>query len=103
MIDVTNAAQEQVSEYFKGREIQPIRIFLNQGCGGPQLAMALDQKTDADEAFEFGGVEYIMESTLMNQASPVKVDYTGMGFSLTSSLKLSSGCGSCGTKGSCCS
>jgi Fe-S cluster assembly iron-binding protein IscA len=103
MINVTDAAQEQVNEYFKGREIQPIRIFLNQGCGGPQLAMALDRKTDTDQAYEFGGVEYIMESALLAEASPVRVDYTGMGFSLTSSLKLSSGCGSCGTKGSCCS
>lgn len=103
MIDVTQAAQQQVNDYFKDKEIQPIRIFLNQGCGGPQLAMAMDQKKDTDTGFEHGGVEYIMETELLAQASPVTVDFIGMGFSLTSSLELSSGCGSCGTKGSCCS
>lgn len=44
MIEVTQAAQQQVDAYFEGKEVQSIRIFLNQGCGGPQLAMALDRK-----------------------------------------------------------
>jgi len=30
-IEVTTPAQEQIGEYFKDREIQPIRIFLNEG------------------------------------------------------------------------
>ena len=45
MINVTIPAQEQVRLYFEGKEIVPIRIFLNSaGCGGPSLAMALDEK-----------------------------------------------------------
>ena len=40
-----NLPQEQVKMYFEGKEIEPIRIFLNTaGCGGPSLAMALDEK-----------------------------------------------------------
>ena len=31
MVEVTNAAKEQISEYFKDKDIDPIRIFLNQG------------------------------------------------------------------------
>lgn len=31
MIDVTPAATQQVAEYFKGKEVSPIRIFLNSG------------------------------------------------------------------------
>ena len=31
MIDVTPAATEQVAEYFKGKEVSPIRVFLNSG------------------------------------------------------------------------
>jgi len=31
MIDVTPAATEQVAEYFKGKQVSPIRIFLNSG------------------------------------------------------------------------
>jgi len=31
MFEVTEAATEQISEYFKGKEVTPIRIFLNEG------------------------------------------------------------------------
>lgn len=31
MFEVTPAASEQIAAYFKGKEISPIRIFLNEG------------------------------------------------------------------------
>lgn len=31
MVEVTQAAQDQVAEYFNGKEIKPVRIFLNEG------------------------------------------------------------------------
>ena len=31
MLEVTEAATEQISEYFKGKDPTPIRIFLNEG------------------------------------------------------------------------
>ncbi|SCY12122.1 hypothetical protein SAMN05216233_10498 [Desulfoluna spongiiphila] len=31
MLEVTAAATQQIAEYFKGREVMPIRIFLNSG------------------------------------------------------------------------
>ena len=31
MVEVTEAATSQIAEYFKGREVSPIRIFLNEG------------------------------------------------------------------------
>lgn len=31
MLDVTAAATQQIAEYFKGRDVMPIRIFLNSG------------------------------------------------------------------------
>ena len=31
MVEVTSAATTQVAEYFKDREISPVRIFLNSG------------------------------------------------------------------------
>jgi hypothetical protein len=31
MVEITEAAQEQLTEYFKGKEVAPIRLFLNQG------------------------------------------------------------------------
>ena len=31
MVEVTEAATKQIAEYFKGKEVAPIRIFLNSG------------------------------------------------------------------------
>ncbi|MCG8685763.1 MAG: IscA/HesB family protein [Desulfobacterales bacterium] len=103
MIKVSEAAQQQVNAYFEGKNVQPVRIFLNNGgCGGPSLAMALDQTTEKDAVFTHGGIDYIMDKTLLESANPVIVDYSGMGFRLDSSLELGGGCGSCGSNGSCC-
>lgn len=30
MVEVTETATQQLAEYFKGKEISPIRIFLNE-------------------------------------------------------------------------
>jgi hypothetical protein len=31
MVEVTEAAAQQISDYFKDKEVSPIRIFLNEG------------------------------------------------------------------------
>ena len=31
MVEITEAATKQIAEYFKDKEIAPIRIFLNAG------------------------------------------------------------------------
>jgi Fe-S cluster assembly iron-binding protein IscA len=31
MLEVTPAATKQIAEYFQGKEVKPIRIFLNEG------------------------------------------------------------------------
>jgi hypothetical protein len=31
MVEVTPAATEQIQAYFRGKEVSPIRIFLNEG------------------------------------------------------------------------
>jgi len=103
MISVTETAQKEIKAYFADKELKPIRIFLNNGCGGPQLAMAIDDKKSSDSIYEINGVEYLMDTQLLQDANPVEINFSGMGFQLSSSLQLSSGCSSCGTKGSCCS
>lgn len=102
MINVSKTAQEQVKEYFNGKDIKPVRIFVSSGCGGAQLAMALDEKKEDDSIFTYDGVEYVMETSLLEQASPVAVDFSDSGFRLDSSLELGGGCSSCGSTGSCC-
>jgi len=31
MLEVTQSATKQLTDYFQGRKIEPIRIFLNEG------------------------------------------------------------------------
>lgn len=31
MVEVTESATKQIAEYFKGKDVMPIRIFLNSG------------------------------------------------------------------------
>lgn len=103
MFSVTETAQSQIADYFKDKEKQPIRIFLSQGCGGSQIGMALDDKKDTDMVYRVSDVEYLVDRELLKQAQPIVIDFLKNGFSISSNLKLSSGCSSCGTSGTCCS
>jgi Fe-S cluster assembly iron-binding protein IscA len=31
MFEVTQSASEQIAAYFEGKEVKPIRVFLNEG------------------------------------------------------------------------
>lgn len=104
MFNVSEKAQEQVKAYFEGKDVMPIRVFLHQGgCGGPQMAMALDEKRDTDTVFTFDGVEYLVNTVFLEEAKPIGVDFIESGFKVTSGLELGGGCSSCGSEGSCCS
>jgi hypothetical protein len=48
---------------------------------------------------DVSGYTFVVEKDLLEKASPLKVDMTYMGFSVTSNLELGGGGGSCG--GSC--
>lgn len=103
MFTVTENAQQKIAEHFLDKAVMPIRIFLNQGgCGGPQMAMALDEKKETDSIFKFAGVEYLVDTTFFEEAKPIAVDFIETGFKVTSRLELT-GCSSCSTEGSCCS
>jgi iron-sulfur cluster assembly protein len=101
MIEVTEKATEKLKEYLEEREIESaIRIFVSQiGWGGPSLGMALDEPNEKDQVVELDGLTYLVDSTLMNQAKPIKVDYMEdahcSGFSITSTLSQPDACGSC--------
>jgi iron-sulfur cluster assembly protein len=103
MLNVTESAVQAVAEYFKTMGVKPVRIFLTQGCGGQQLAMALDEVKPSDAVHETGGFQFIMDQSLLDQAQPVEIDYASMGFRISSNLELGGGCQSCGTAGGCCS
>lgn len=100
MLEVTPSAHQKFTEYFKEQpDISPIRIFLNQGgCGGPSLALALDDPQVSDQVFNINGFTYLVEKEFLAAAKPIKIDYSPMGFELSSSLVFEpgSGCGGCG-------
>ena len=109
MFDITSAAIEKVAEHLKDMEVKPIRIFLQSGCGGSAIALALDQEREGDHVFKAGDFAFVADKEFMAQAKPVRIDFTGNGFKIDSPMELGGGCGGCApdggcdTKGSCCS
>ena len=101
MLEVTEKATEKLKEYLEERELDSaIRIFVSQiGWGGPSLGMALDEPKEEDKVFELEGVTYLVDSGLLNQARPIKVDFIEdghcSGFAITSMLSRPENCGSC--------
>ena len=103
MVEVTEAATQQIAEYFKDKKVSPIRIFLNAGgWGGPSLAMALDEPKDSDHVYEIDGFTYVVDKVFAKDAQPIRIDFTEMGFKLDCGINFTSECSSCGTKTSSC-
>lgn len=101
MIEITPAAKEQIDTYFADKPVSPIRIFLAGGCGGPRLALALDDAKDNDEKVQASGYTFVVEKDLFAKAQPLTVDMTPFGFAVKSEMELPSGggcsgCTSCG-------
>jgi Fe-S cluster assembly iron-binding protein IscA len=106
MFEVTEAAQQKITEFFEDKEVRPIRLFLNSmGCGGPSLALGLDEPTETDEVIDVNGFQFVADKDLLAEAQPVTIDFKDVGFEITSSIKLApaaGGCSGCGTSGTCC-
>ena len=104
MVEVTELATKQIAEYFKDKEVSPIRIFLNAGgWGGPAPAMALDEPKDTDTVYEIDGFKYIIDKEFLEKVKPIKVDFTVMGFKIDCGVDFGAGsaCSGCETKGTC--
>jgi len=101
MLTVTDKASEVIKDFLKNQKAgASIRVFLNTGCSGPSLGMALDEaQNEVDEVISTGGTTFIIEKDLLNQVKPINIDFIttpqGAGFKLTSSLPEGGGCGSC--------
>ena len=68
------------------------------------MAMALDEPKETDNVFNVNGFQFILDKDFYEKVKPVKVDFMGYGFRISSSLEFgkaaAGGCGSCGG-GSC--
>ena len=65
--------------------------------------MALDEPNDNDRTYDISGFKYVVDKELMEPAKPIKIDFMGRGFTITSSLVLEEGCGGCGSTSTGCS
>lgn len=65
--------------------------------------MALDEPRDNDDVFDTNGFQFVVEKEFYEKAKPVKVDFLGYGFRISSAIEFGpSACGSCGSNtGSC--
>ena len=65
--------------------------------------MALDESKDSDEVFEFANQPYVIDKKLLAEVAPVTVDFNGMGYKIDTNMVMpeESGCGGCGSAGSC--
>ena len=63
--------------------------------------MALDEPKESDDVYDIDGFTYVVDKDFIKVAQPVKVDFMDYGFKLTSSIKLDSACGGCGSNTSC--
>ena len=100
MLEVTKSATDEIAKYFRGKEVKPIRIFLNSGgWGGPGLALALDEPKDTDDVFKINGFQFVINTDLLKQAEPIKVDFSPFGFRFDCALQFDEGCTACSTCG----
>jgi hypothetical protein len=64
--------------------------------------LVLDEPNDLDQTFAVNGFTFIVNKNLLTDVQPVKIDFLGYGFQISSSLKQKGGCSSCGTAGNTC-
>ncbi len=65
--------------------------------------MAIDnEKKASDQVFDIGGFEYLIDKDFMAKVTPVKIDFNGFGFMISSSLPQGGACGGCGSSSECC-
>ena len=60
--------------------------------------MALDEPRDTDESFDISGFTYVVNESLLEKASPIKVDFINYGFRLDCAIDFTaagSACGGC--------
>lgn len=105
MINITEDAVNNMLDYFDGKEVTPVRVFMSEGgCGGGGLALALDELKENDYSLEDSGLILIADNEFLKETGTITIDFTGMGFNLKSERQLihaTGKCGGCGETGSC--
>lgn len=104
MITVSENALEKIGEYFKDKEVAPIRLYVAPGgCSGPVLSLALDEAGEGDVTEKVGDYEFVVQQELADDGAPFSIDARGIGFVIDSKLELAppEGGGCAGCSGGC--
>ena len=98
MITVTPKATCLMADYFKDKEVRPIRIFVRLGgCGMRTFGIALEPPKRSDAVFKIDGYTYVINRKLLNTVQPIKIDSDGIAFRMSGSgIAPPHGCGGCG-------
>jgi len=113
MIEITTLAAEKLAAYLIENNLDtPVRIAAMNGCGGPSLGLALDDRKDGDHAMENMDLTLLIDRDLAQTCGKVTIDYqeqsagcgcSGGGFAITPEKPLpnsGTGCGgSCSSSG----
>ena len=103
MVTLSNIAAEKVQGFLAQQESEAdvgLRIGVRGGgCSGFQYALALDERRDDDNVFEYEGIPILVDSASLRYVDGSEVDYTesmmGAGFEVNNpNVVASCGCGS---------
>jgi iron-sulfur cluster assembly accessory protein len=106
MVEVTEKASETIKAFMSERDLDsPLRVYLQQGCGGAQLVLGVDNAKDSDEQQEVDGLTYLVDKDLYDQVGEVKLDFVDdgvrQGLLISSEKPLPQMEGGCGCGCSC--
>ncbi|MBA2504979.1 MAG: iron-sulfur cluster insertion protein ErpA [Thermoleophilaceae bacterium] len=102
MVTLTDIAAEKVRGFLASEEQTEagLRVGIKGGgCSGFQYSLALDEKRDGDNIFEFEGINLLVDEQSLKYVDGSEVDYTeslmGSGFQVNNpNVVASCGCGS---------
>ena len=97
MIKVTPRALLLLNNFFKGRDIKPVRIFVKLGgCGIRSFGIAVEKPKKNDAVISVDGFTFIIEKGLWDRVKPIKVDADSISFRISGNgIQPNSGCGTC--------
>ena len=98
MIEVTHRAKLLFKDFFKNREIKPVRIFVKLGgCGIRSFGVGLEKKKPTDEVIKINQFTLIVDKKFLDLVKPIKIDADTISFRISGNgIQPNSGCGTCG-------
>jgi iron-sulfur cluster assembly protein len=100
MVEVTPQASEAIKAIMAEKNMEgTLRIFMQQGCGGAQLALGIDEVRPSDDSYEADGLTYVVDKELGNITGKLTLDYVNeaaqAGFTISSEKPLPAPQGGC--------